>query len=112
METIKAQVVESDGKHLIKIGTEEHPITIPMSEDKPNEVKSAFNKLIARIKDGEFQIELEKIGEDLFSQVASEFVTQLNKEIKEVYVKTRQTNSFTRQTVEHGRPDRFAAVAR
>jgi len=85
METIKAEVVESDGKHFIKICNEEHPITIPMSEDKANEVKSAFNKLIARIKDGEFQIELEEIGEDLFSQVASEYVTQLNKEIKEVY---------------------------
>ena len=85
METIKAEVVETDEKHFIKIEVEDHTIKIPMSEDKPNEVKSAFNKLIARIKDGEFQIELDKIGEDLFSQVANEYVTQLNKEIKEVY---------------------------
>ena len=85
METIRATVVELDEKHFIKIGAEDDMIQIPMSEDKPNEVKSAFNRLIARIKDGEFQIEVDEVGEELFSQVAKEYVTQLNKEIKEVY---------------------------
>ncbi len=84
METIKAEVVELDEKYFIRIEAEDNPIKIPMSEDKPNEVKSAFNKLIARIKDREFQIELEEVGEDLFSQVANEYITQLNREIQEV----------------------------
>jgi intergrase/recombinase len=47
-------------------------------------VKSAFNKLIERIKEGEFEIELEEVGEDLFSQVANEYIMQLNREIGEV----------------------------
>ncbi len=85
METIKATVVQVDEKHFIKIEDEEHTITIPMSEDKPNEVKSAFNMLIARIKGGEFQIELAEVGEDLFSQVANEYITQLNREIQDVH---------------------------
>jgi len=84
METIKATVVEFEEKHFIKIETGKEEIKIPISEDKPNEVKSAFNKLIARIKEGEFEIELEDIGQDLFSQVANEYVTQLNREIQEV----------------------------
>jgi hypothetical protein len=84
METIKARVVEHDNKHFIKIETENDKISIPISEDKPNEVKSAFNKLIALIKDMEFQIGLEEIGPDLFSQVANEYITQLNREILEV----------------------------
>ena len=84
METIKATVVELEEKHFIKIKTGEEEIKIPISEDKPNEVKSAFNKLIARIKEGAFEIELEDIGQDLFSQVANEYVTQLNREIQEV----------------------------
>jgi len=84
METIKATVVQIDEKHFIKIKDKEHTIRIPMSEDKPIEVKSAFNKLIARIKDGEFQIELAEVGEDLFSQVANEYITQLNRDIQEV----------------------------
>lgn len=84
MEMIKAVVMEHDGKHFIKIDTEDNEISIPISEDKPNEVKSAFNKLITLIKIKEFQIELEEIGQDLFSQVANEYITQLNREIIEV----------------------------
>jgi hypothetical protein len=85
METIKAAVVQISEKHLIKIETGDTPISIPISEDKPNEVKSAFNKLIARIKNGAFRIELSEIGDDLFSQVANEYITQLNREIHEVH---------------------------
>lgn len=90
METIRAVVEQVDDKHFIKIGDGEHAIKIPMSEDKPNEVKSAFNRLIARLKDGVFQIELEQVGEDLFSQVADEYITQLNREILEVHGEMKQ----------------------
>lgn len=90
METIKATVVQEDEKYFININDKENTIRIPMSEDKPTEVKSAFNKLIARIKDGEFQIELVEVGEDLFSQVANEYITQLNREIQEVYSEMQQ----------------------
>lgn len=84
METIKASVVERDDKHFIEIEAEEETIKIPLSEDKPNEVKHAFNQLISLIKGGEFEIELDDVGEDLFSQVANEYITQLNREIQEV----------------------------
>jgi len=90
METIKATVEQVDEKYFIKIEDKDYTIRIPMSEDKPNEVKSAFNKLINRIKDGEFQIELEEVGEDLFSQVANEYITQLNREIHEVHGEMKQ----------------------
>jgi len=46
--------------------------------------KRAFNKLISQIKEREFEIELEEVGPDLFSQVASEYILQLNREIQEV----------------------------
>ena len=90
MKTIKATIVQVDEKHFIELEDKEHPIRIPMSEDKPNKVKSAFNRLIARIKDGEFQIELVEVGEDLFSQVANEYITQLNREIQEVHSEMKQ----------------------
>jgi len=90
MEMIKATVVQDGEKHFIKIEDEEHTISIPISEDKPNEVKSTFNRLIARIKDGEFQIELAEVGKDLFSQVANEYITQLNREILEVHGEMKQ----------------------
>ena len=90
METIKANVVQVDENYFIMIEGEDHAIRIPMSEDKPNVVKSAFNSLIARIKEGEFQIELTEVGEDLFSQVANEYIVQLNREIQEVRGEMKQ----------------------
>ena len=90
MGTIRAEVVELDGKYFIRIEAEDHKIEIPMSEGKPNEVKSAFNRLIARIKEGEFQIDLDEGGDDLFSQVANEYITQLNREIQEVHGEMKQ----------------------
>lgn len=83
METLSAAVVEVEGKHFIRIEGES-AIMIPLSEDNPNAVKAAFNMLIARMKDGEFRIELAEIGDDLFSQVANEYLAQLNREIIEV----------------------------
>lgn len=84
METFEASIIEENDKHFIEIATDGQDIRIPISEDKPNEVKSAFNKLIERIKEGEFEIEFEAEGDDLFSQVAKEYITQLNREIAEV----------------------------
>lgn len=90
METLKAAVEQVDKKYFIKIQDEDHTIRIPISEDKPNEVKSAFNMLTARIREGVFQIELEEVGEDLFSQVANEYIMQLNREIQEVHGEMKQ----------------------
>lgn len=90
MEAIKAAVVQVDEKHFINIRDGDRTISIPISEEKPSEVKTAFNALIARIKDGVFQIELEGIGEDLFSQVAKEYITQLNREIQGVHGEMKQ----------------------
>jgi hypothetical protein len=85
METIRAIVSEVEGKHVIEIQDEENPIRIPMSEDRPKEVKKAFNRLLVRMRAGEFRIELAEVGEDLFSQVANEYLSQLNREIRGVY---------------------------
>lgn len=90
METLKASVVEENSKHFIEIVTDGKDIRIPISEDKPNEVKSAFNKLIEQIKKCEFEIKFEDEGDDLFYQVAKEYITQLNREIAEVRVEMSQ----------------------
>ena len=90
METIKATVENIGDKYFIKIKTGVEEISIPMSEDKPNEVKSAFNKIITRIKVGEFQIKLDEVRDDLFSQVANEYLTQLNREIQEIHGEMKQ----------------------
>lgn len=84
MVTLDATVECDEEKYFLKISVEEGTVTIPLSDDNPNAVKSAFNKLIQRIRIGEFVIKLDKVGDDLFSMVANEYLTQLNREIQEV----------------------------
>jgi hypothetical protein len=81
METRKAKIIVVDDKHWLSIDAGDGEIQIPLSEDKPNDVKNAFNKLLTRLKSGLFKVELEGAGEDLFSQVAKEYLVQLNKEM-------------------------------
>lgn len=90
MVTLDATVECIEEKYFLKISVEQGPVTIPLSDDNPNAVKSAFNKLIQRIRIGEFTIKLDKLGEDLFSMVANEYLTQLNREILEVHTQMQE----------------------
>jgi hypothetical protein len=90
MEAVKATVAQIDEKKFIKIELQDGAVLIPMSDDKADEVKSAFNKLIVRVKKGEFQVKLEGLGDDLFSLVANEYIKQLNREIKEVHAELKE----------------------
>ena len=95
METVEARVARIDEKFFIKIELQVGAVLIPMSDDKADAIKSAFNKLIVQIKKSEFQIKLEGVGDDLFSQVANEYVKQLNREIKEVHAELKQHGLIT-----------------
>lgn len=90
METLKAMVENVGDKYSLRIKIESGDVVIPLSDDNANAVKSAFNKLIQRIRNGEFKIQLDKEGDDLFSMVAKEYLTQLNKEIREVHSQIKE----------------------
>ena len=85
MVTLEATVECVDDKHFLKIDVESGVVTIPLSEDSANAVKSSFNQLLQRMRQGLFTIKLKEVGDDLFSMVANEYLTQLNREIQEVY---------------------------
>lgn len=85
MEKINACIESAEDKYFLNVLFEEDLVQIPLSEEKPNNVKAAFNKIIQRLKRGEFSIVFEKKGDDLFNLVADEYVVQLNREIREVY---------------------------
>jgi ABC-type molybdate transport system ATPase subunit len=90
METLEAMVESAGDKYSLRIKIETGDVVIPLSDDNANAIKSAFNTLIRRIRDGEFKIQLDKKGDDLFSMVANEYLTQLNKEIREVHRQMRE----------------------
>ena len=89
MVVVDAFVEEIDGKYYIKI-VGDTDISIPLTEDDPNQVKKSFNKLILRLKKGVFSIELKGVEESLIHQVSKEYLAQLNKELSEVYGEMEQ----------------------
>ena len=90
MVTLDATVKCVEERYFLEINVEQGPVRILLSDDNPNAVKSAFSKLIQRTRLGEFTIKLDKLGDDLFSMVANEYLAQLNREIQEVYSQMRE----------------------
>ncbi|HYD47041.1 MAG TPA: hypothetical protein VEB21_01770 [Terriglobales bacterium] len=90
MAKVKAGVEQADDKYFLALHLPTETVRIPMSDDNPNHVKKAFNRLIEHARSKDFSIELETVGDDLFSQVASEYVRQLNREIKGLRAEMKQ----------------------
>lgn len=89
MEIIEAELVTVEDNYFIDI-LEDPKISIPISNDDPNEVKSAFNCLIERLKKGAFKISLKDAEKDLFYHVAKEYLDQLNGELQAVHQEMEQ----------------------
>lgn len=89
METIEAELVSTGEEYFIQIN-DEPELSIPVSEDNANAVKSAFNALVRRLKKGPFKIVLKDAEKDLFYHVATEYIKQLNVELVEVYEEMEQ----------------------
>ena len=85
MEIHKSTISRTEEKTslLFKIGEEN--LEIELTEDKPNDVKNVFNKLITQLKDGLFNFELEDDKEDLYYHICSEYIQQLNTELQGIY---------------------------
>lgn len=89
METIEAELVAVGEEYFIQIN-DEPTISIPVSKDDANVVKSAFNALVRRLKISPFKIILKEAEKDLFYHVATEYISQLNGELVEVYEEMKQ----------------------
>ncbi len=90
MVKVEASVQCAHDKYFLDIALEGEVVRLPISDDNPNHVKSAFNKLLERTRRGQFAIELSSDGDDLFSHVAKEYVGQLNRELQEVWKEMKQ----------------------
>lgn len=85
METHKAAISRQDEKASLILNINGENLEIELTEDKPNEVKSVFNNLIAFLKKGPFQFELEDDKEDLYFHICTEYIGQLNTELSSIY---------------------------
>lgn len=85
METFKATIERNDTSAVLKLTINAIVLDIILTEDRPNDVKAVFNKLLEELKKGEFKFDLEDTKEDLYHHICKEYVTQLNEELKGVF---------------------------
>jgi hypothetical protein len=85
METHKAKIDRGENSATLKLALGASELEIVLTEDKPNDVKSVFNKLLVQLKNGEFDFILEDEKEDLYYHICKEYITQLNAELKSTY---------------------------
>jgi len=85
METHKATIKREDAKTDLVFSIGGNELAINLTEDKPIEVKSTFNKLLLELKKGEFKFELDDDKEDLFFHISTEYISQLNAELSSIY---------------------------
>ncbi len=84
METYNASVIKKEEDWFLILSIIGGDLSIPLTQDEPLVVKSVFNKLILKLKENEFEFIFQNTGEDLFSQIAKEYIKQLNTELRSV----------------------------
>jgi hypothetical protein len=85
MATHNATIERKDNSAILKLALGETVLDIVLTEDKPNDVKTVFNKLLELLKSGEFDFNLADEKEDLYFHICKEYITQLNTELKSTY---------------------------
>lgn len=85
MVTHNATIVRNENNTILKLALNNTLLEIVLTEDKPNDVKSVFNRLLEQLKLGEFEFNLSDEKEDLYHHICKEYLAQLNVEIKSTY---------------------------
>lgn len=85
METKKAKIKREEEEKATLILELDENLEIVITEDNPNSIKTAFNKLIIELKKGLFQFELEDDKDDLYNNICTEYLNQLNSEMRSVF---------------------------
>jgi len=85
METHNAEIIRSDTNAILRLALKDQLLDIVLTEDKPNDVKNVFNKLLEQLKNGQYQFSLTDNKEDLYFHICKEYLTQLNAELLSIY---------------------------
>lgn len=85
MATHKATIERKDKSATLKLAVEKTVLDIVLTEDKPNDVKLVFNKLLELLKGDVFDFTLSDDKEDLYHHICKEYITQLNAELKSTF---------------------------
>jgi hypothetical protein len=86
METYNAKIDRKEDGNvslLLEIGTNE--LSILLTEDNPNAIKSVFNRLLQILKKGEIEFVLNDEIDDLYTHICREYLIQLNNELSSTF---------------------------
>lgn len=90
METKKATIKREEPHTYLVLEVGDNPIQINLTDDNPNNVKSAFNLILKELKKGLFEFELEDESSDLYNNICVEYLNQLNSEIKAIHTELEE----------------------
>lgn len=90
MEIKKATIKREELNTYLVLDVGNNLIQITLTDDNPNNVKSAFNLILKELKKGLFEFELEDEGSDLYNNICIEYLNQLNSEIKTIYAELEE----------------------
>lgn len=85
MEIKKATIKREASNTYLVLEAGEKSLEIILTEDNPNNVKTVFNSLLLELKKGIIQFNLIDETDDLFYNICTEYITQLNSELKSIY---------------------------
>jgi hypothetical protein len=90
METKKATIKREEPHTYLVLEVGDNPIQITLTDDNPNNVKSAFNLILKELKKGIFEFVLEDENSDLYNNICVEYLGQLNAEIKSIHTELEE----------------------
>lgn len=90
METKKATIKREEPQTYLVLDVGDNPIQINLTDDNPNNVKSAFNLILKELKKGLFEFKLEDESSDLYNNICVEYLNQLNSEIKAIHTELEE----------------------
>lgn len=85
METKKATIQREETNTYLVLEVSETPLQIILTDDNPNNVKTVFNSLLKELRKGLFEFDLDDETQDLYHNICTEYIIQLNSEIKAIY---------------------------
>ncbi len=81
METHKATIKRGSKKTTLVLNTGDQDFEITLTEDNPEEIKKVFNGLLKKLKEGQFDFQLNDSNKDLYQDISREYIKQLNSEL-------------------------------
>jgi hypothetical protein len=90
METKKATIKREENNTYLVLEIGENSISITLTDDNPNNVKSSFNLILKELKKGVFEFELEDENSDLYNNICAEYLNQLNAEMKAIHTEQEE----------------------